>query len=39
MFADDVWTTPEPGPAYLWVVVRDSRGGVAFPGHSITIAP
>jgi hypothetical protein len=38
-FADDVWTTPGPGPAQLWVVVRDSRGGVAFAGYAITIAP
>jgi hypothetical protein len=38
-FADDVWTTPEPGPAYLWVVVRDSRGGVAFAGYTVAIAP
>lgn len=38
-FADDVWTTPDPGPAYLWVVVRDSRGGVAFAAYAITIAP
>jgi len=38
-FADDVWTTPEAGPAYLWVVVRDSRGGVAFAGYTVTIAP
>ena len=38
-FADDVWTTPDAGPAYLWVVLRDSRGGVAFAGHAVTIAP
>src|SRR5262249_58432488 len=38
-FADDVWTTPDAGPAYLWVVVRDSRGGVAFAGQAVTIAP
>lgn len=37
-FADDVWTTPDtPGPAHLWVVVRDSRGGVAFAGYDVTI--
>jgi len=38
-FADDVWTTPEAGPATLWVVVRDSRGGVAFAGYTVTIGP
>jgi hypothetical protein len=38
-FADDVWTTPDAGPAYLWVVVRDSRGGVAFAAHALTIVP
>jgi hypothetical protein len=38
-FADDVWTTPDAGPAYLWVVIRDSRGGLAFAGHAVTIAP
>lgn len=38
-FADDVWTTPDAGPAYLWVVVRDSRGGLAFAGYAVTIAP
>ena len=38
-FADDVWTTPAAGPAYLWVVLRDSRGGMAFAAHAITIAP
>jgi hypothetical protein len=36
-FADDVWTTPDSGPAYLWVVVRDSRGGVAFASYPITV--
>ena len=38
-FTDDVWTTPDTGPAYLWVVVRDSRGGVAFAGYTLSIAP
>ena len=37
MFADDVWTTPDAGPAYLWVVVRDSRGGVAFAGYTVQL--
>lgn len=38
-FADGVGTTPDAGPAYLWVVLRDSRGGVAFAGHAVRIAP
>lgn len=38
-FVDDVWTTPDPGPAYLWVVLRDSRGGIAFAGYPIAITP
>jgi hypothetical protein len=38
-FADDVWTTPDAGPAYLWVVVRDSRGGVAFAGYTVDVHP
>ncbi|TMQ02819.1 MAG: hypothetical protein E6J91_49900 [Deltaproteobacteria bacterium] len=37
-FADDVWTTPDAGPVYLWVVLRDSRGGVAFAGYPVVIA-
>jgi hypothetical protein len=36
-FADDVWTTPDAGPAHLWVVVRDTRGGVAFASYDIQI--
>ncbi|HEX3758297.1 MAG TPA: hypothetical protein VHW23_06305 [Kofleriaceae bacterium] len=38
-FADDIWTTPDAGPAYLWVVLRDTRGGVAFAGYAVAIAP
>jgi len=30
---------PEPGPAYLWVVIRDSRGGIAFASYALMIAP
>lgn len=34
----DEWTAPaEPGPAHLWVVLRDSRGGVAFAGYELTV--
>jgi hypothetical protein len=38
-YADNVWTTPDGGPASLWIVVRDSRGGVAFEGFDLTITP
>jgi hypothetical protein len=36
-YADNVWTTPEAGPAHLWIVVRDTRGGVAFESFDLTI--
>ena len=36
-FAENVWTTPAAGPAHLWVVVRDPRGGVAFTTIDVTI--
>lgn len=36
-YADDVWTTPDAGPAHLWVVVRDTRGGVAFQSFDVQI--
>ncbi|HVV82033.1 MAG TPA: hypothetical protein VHE35_03095 [Kofleriaceae bacterium] len=38
-YADDVWTTPDAGPAHLWLVVRDSRGGMDFRGFDLTITP
>ncbi|HWU85797.1 MAG TPA: hypothetical protein VN253_00875, partial [Kofleriaceae bacterium] len=31
------WHTPAPGPATLWFVLRDSRGGVATRAVSITV--
>jgi hypothetical protein len=32
------WRAPTvPGPAYLWLVLRDSRGGTAFLGERITV--
>jgi hypothetical protein len=37
-FATNVWTTPAVGPAHLWVVVRDSRGGLVFDSFSIPIS-
>ncbi|HEY6036499.1 MAG TPA: hypothetical protein VIV58_19610 [Kofleriaceae bacterium] len=31
------WHTPAAGPAYLWVVLRDSRGGLATATYPITV--
>jgi hypothetical protein len=32
------WTAPtEPGPVHLWVVLRDSRGGVAFASYDLAV--
>jgi hypothetical protein len=36
-FAENVWRTPPPGPAHLWLVLRDSRGGVAWAAYDVTI--
>ena len=38
-FADNTWTTGDPGPAHLWIVVRDSRGGMALESFDLTITP
>ncbi|HVV82504.1 MAG TPA: hypothetical protein VHE35_05465 [Kofleriaceae bacterium] len=35
--ASTTWTTPDPGPAWLWIVLRDSRGGLALRQLSVTI--
>jgi hypothetical protein len=39
--SDDGWTAPQaPGTVYVWVVLRDDRGGVAWlPAASVTVAP
>jgi hypothetical protein len=34
---DNVWQTPAAGPAHLWVVLRDSRGGVDFAEYDVTV--
>ncbi len=31
------WHTPAAGPAWLWLVLRDSRGGIATQTRSITV--
>jgi hypothetical protein len=33
------WHTPAAGPAHLWLVLRDSRGGVATQHVQIDVAP
>jgi hypothetical protein len=34
------WIAPsEPGTVHLWLVLRDSRGGVAFSEHALEVAP
>ena len=38
--ADNVWVAPSTaGPAHLWLVLRDSRGGVDFAEYELDIAP
>jgi hypothetical protein len=35
---DDGWAVPStPGPASLWIVLRDSRGGVDFAAYDVTV--
>jgi hypothetical protein len=32
------WHTPaRPGPAWVWIVLRDSRGGISTQGAAITV--
>ncbi|HEX2569343.1 MAG TPA: hypothetical protein VH877_07270 [Polyangia bacterium] len=36
--SDNLWTAPAvPGPVYLWVVLRDARGGSDFAGYALTV--
>lgn len=35
--ASTTWHTPAAGPAWLWLVLRDSRGGVATQALAITV--
>lgn len=38
--SDDGWTAPtSPGKVHLWIVLRDSRGGLDFASYEITVAP
>ena len=37
---DNVWTAPStPGAVHLWVVLRDSRGGVDFAAYELMVTP
>ncbi len=37
---DNVWTAPStPGVVHLWVVLRDSRGGVDFAAYELAVVP
>lgn len=36
-YADNTWTTGDAGDAHLWIVVRDTRGGVAFASFDVTV--
>jgi hypothetical protein len=37
-FSDGLWTAPNvAGPAHLWVVLRDSRGGVTWQSYVVEV--
>lgn len=37
-FTDNTWTAPDtPGDAWLWVVLRDSRGGTTWNTYRVTV--
>ena len=37
---DNVWTAPStPGPVHLWLVLRDSRGGLDFSAYDLVVTP
>ncbi len=36
---DNVWVAPSLGTATLWLVLRDSRGGVDYATYAVTVAP
>jgi hypothetical protein len=40
--SDNHWTAPTvstPTPVHMWLVLRDSRGGVDFAGYELTVNP
>jgi hypothetical protein len=37
---DNVWTAPTtPGPVHMWLVLRDSRGGIDYAAYELTVTP
>jgi len=37
---DNSWSAPATaGPVHLWIVLRDSRGGVDFAAYELQVAP
>lgn len=39
-FTQNTWTAPAtPGPVYLWMVLRDDRGGIDFAPAEIDVTP
>ncbi len=36
-FAENAWAAPSSGVVHLWLVLRDSRGGVAFTSADLTV--
>ncbi len=39
-FTDDAWTAPgTAGTSFIWVVLRDDRGGVGFATYEIDVEP
>jgi hypothetical protein len=40
LFTDNTWTVPSaPGKVHIWIVLRDSRGGVDFAGYDFDVTP
>jgi hypothetical protein len=38
-FTDNGWTSSGSGVVHLWIVLRDSRGGVDFAGYDLVVSP
>jgi len=38
-YSDNIWRPDRTGPVHLWVVLRDSRGGVNWLYHQIIVTP
>lgn len=35
--SDNLWTAPSPGVVHLWIVLRDSRGGVDWASYDLVV--